>query len=113
MPLVNVPPLSPFDVNVVDPFEHMACVPLNVPAFGAAVAVPEADTFTVEAAVAVQATFPLGEPADVPDAIRTYTAVDAKVPLVGEKVIELEYDPPDVAHTSNPVGAVIVTSEPK
>ena len=89
VPLVNAPPASPLLLNVVDPLEHTACVPLSVPAFGAAVAVPEADTLTVVAAVAEQATLPLGVPADVPEAIRTYTAVEDKVPLVGEKVMEL------------------------
>ena len=32
-------PASPFDVNVVDPVEQIACVPLNVPALGAVVTV--------------------------------------------------------------------------
>ncbi len=41
-------PASPFDVNVVDPVEQIACVPLNVPAFGAAV------TVTVLVAVAFE-----------------------------------------------------------
>ncbi len=36
---IHVPPESPFDVNVVVPLEHMACVPLMVPAFGVAVTV--------------------------------------------------------------------------
>ena len=36
---VHVPPEVPFDVNVVEPVEHMACVPLTCPAFGAAVTV--------------------------------------------------------------------------
>ena len=36
---VHVPPEDPFEVNVVVPLEHMACVPLTVPAFGAAVTV--------------------------------------------------------------------------
>ena len=36
---VHVPPESPSDVNAVDPLEHIACVPLTVPAFGAAVTV--------------------------------------------------------------------------
>ena len=44
---VHVPPESPSDVNVVVPLEHMACVPLTVPAFGAAV------TVTVRVAVAL------------------------------------------------------------
>ena len=36
---VHVPPEDPFDVNVDVPLEHRACVPLRVPAFGAAVTV--------------------------------------------------------------------------
>jgi hypothetical protein len=36
---VHVPPEDPSDVNVVVPLEHMACVPLTFPAFGAAVTV--------------------------------------------------------------------------
>ena len=39
VPLVKAPPLSPFEVKVVEPSEHTACVPLSVPAFGAAVTV--------------------------------------------------------------------------
>jgi hypothetical protein len=42
----HVPPEAPFEVNVVVPLEHIACVPLTVPAFGAAV------TVTVRVAVA-------------------------------------------------------------
>ena len=84
-----------------------------IPAVGRAVTDPDADTLTVVAAVAEHAILPLGDPDEVPDAMRTYTGVDDKVPLVGEKVIELAYEPPDVAQTSNPVGAVTVTSEPK
>ena len=38
-PDVQAPPASPFEVNVVVPFEHIDCVPLNVPAFGAVVTV--------------------------------------------------------------------------
>ena len=34
---VNVPPISPEEINVVVPVEQIACVPLNVPALGAAV----------------------------------------------------------------------------
>ena len=41
-------PASPFDVKVVEPFEQTACVPLNVPAFGAVV------TVTVLVAVAFE-----------------------------------------------------------
>ena len=37
--LVHAPPLLPFDVNVVVPFEQIACVPLKVPAFAAVVTV--------------------------------------------------------------------------
>ena len=44
---VHVPPEAPFEVNVVVPLEHIACVPLTVPAFGAAV------TVTVRVAVAL------------------------------------------------------------
>ena len=36
---VKVPPASPLDVKVVVPLLHIACVPLNVPALGAAVTV--------------------------------------------------------------------------
>ena len=36
---VHVPPKDPFDVNVVEPVGHIVCVPLIVPAFGAAVIV--------------------------------------------------------------------------
>ena len=36
---VHVPPEVPFDVNVVEPVGHIVCVPLTVPAFGAAVIV--------------------------------------------------------------------------
>ena len=45
---VHVPPEVPFDVNVVEPVEHMACVPLMVPAFGPAV------TVTIRVAVVLQ-----------------------------------------------------------
>ena len=44
---VHVPPEAPSDVNEVVPLEHIACVPLTVPAFGAAV------TVTVRVAVAL------------------------------------------------------------
>ena len=43
---VHVPPEDPFDVNVVVPLEHIACVPLMVPALRGAV------TVTVRVAVA-------------------------------------------------------------
>ena len=36
---VHAPPASPSDVKVVVPLLHIACVPLIVPAFGAAVTV--------------------------------------------------------------------------
>ena len=45
---VHVPPEDPFEVNVVVPLEHIACVPLTVPAFGAEV------TVTVCIAVALE-----------------------------------------------------------
>ena len=45
-PEVQVPPASPFLVNVTEPLEQIACVPLTVPAFGATV------TVTVRVAVA-------------------------------------------------------------
>jgi hypothetical protein len=35
----QVPPTSPFLVNVTEPLEQIACVPLTVPAFGATVTV--------------------------------------------------------------------------
>ena len=35
----HVPPEDPFEVNVVVPLEHIACVPLIVPAFGGVVIV--------------------------------------------------------------------------
>ena len=35
----QVPPASPLVVNVTEPLEQIDCVPLNVPAFGAAVIV--------------------------------------------------------------------------
>ena len=38
-PDVHVPPASPFEVNVVVPVEHIACVPDNTPALGNAVTV--------------------------------------------------------------------------
>ena len=41
-PLVHVPPPT-VDVNVVEPVEQIACVPLNVPALGAAVTVTTVD----------------------------------------------------------------------
>ena len=47
---VHVPPEAPFDANVVVPLEHRACVPLMVPAFGAAV--------TVTVRVALESTQP-------------------------------------------------------
>ncbi len=37
--LVHAPPASPFELNVVVPLEQIACVPLSVPALGAAVTV--------------------------------------------------------------------------
>ena len=42
VPLVKAPPLSPFEAKVVEPSEHTACVPLSVPALGAAVTTREA-----------------------------------------------------------------------
>ena len=45
---VNAPPLSPLLVNVVEPLEQIASVPLSVPAFGAVV------TVTVLVAVAFE-----------------------------------------------------------
>jgi hypothetical protein len=50
LPDVHVPPLVPFDVNVVVPPEQIACVPLSVPALDAAV--------TVTVRVAVEAAHP-------------------------------------------------------
>ena len=44
--VVHVPPMFPFDVNVVVPLTQIACVPLKVPAFGGVV------TVTVRVAVA-------------------------------------------------------------
>jgi hypothetical protein len=44
----HAPPESPSDVNVVVSLEHIACVPLTVPAFGAEV------TVTVCIAVALE-----------------------------------------------------------
>jgi len=44
---VHVPPVFPFDVRVVVPLTQIACVPLSVPALGAAV------TVTVRVAVAL------------------------------------------------------------
>ena len=44
--VVHVPPVFPFDVNVVVPLTQIACVPLRVPAFGGVV------TVTVRVAVA-------------------------------------------------------------
>ena len=44
---LHAPPLVPFEVNVVLPLTQIACVPLNVPALGAAV------TVTVRVAVAL------------------------------------------------------------
>jgi hypothetical protein len=44
---VHVPPVFPFDVKVVVPLTQIACVPLSVPALGAAV------TVTVRVAVAL------------------------------------------------------------
>ena len=38
-PDVQAPPVLPLVVKVVDPVEQIACVPLNVPAFGAVVIV--------------------------------------------------------------------------
>ena len=48
LPDVHVPPLVPFVVNVVVEPEHIACVPLRVPALGAVV------TVTVRVAVAFE-----------------------------------------------------------
>lgn len=47
LPDVHVPPLVPFEVNVVVPLAQIACVPLRVPALDAAV------TVTVRVAVAL------------------------------------------------------------
>jgi hypothetical protein len=44
---VHVPPEAPFDVNLVEPVGHIVCVPLTVPAFGAAVII------TIRVAVAL------------------------------------------------------------
>ena len=49
-PDVQVPPASPFLVNVTEPLEQMVCVPLTVPAFGA--------TATVTVLVAVASAHP-------------------------------------------------------
>ena len=65
--LVHAPPASPLEVNVVEPFEQIASVPLNVPAFGAAVITPETAIFWVEdKPPPVTVTFPLDglDPAD-------------------------------------------------
>jgi hypothetical protein len=45
--VLQEPPVLPFEVNVVVPLTHMFCVPLTVPALGAAV------TVTVRVAVAL------------------------------------------------------------
>jgi hypothetical protein len=47
---VQVPPTSPFLVNVTEPLEQISCVPLTVPAFGA--------TATVTVLVAVASAHP-------------------------------------------------------
>ena len=39
VPEVQVPPLSPFELKVVDPLAQMSCVPVIEPAFGAVVTV--------------------------------------------------------------------------
>ena len=44
--VVHAPPLVPFEVNVVLPVPQMVCVPLNVPALGAAVTVIVPVAFT-------------------------------------------------------------------
>ena len=65
--LVHAPPASPLEVNVVDPFEQIASVPLNVPALGAAVITPETAMFWGEdKPPPVTAIFPLEglEPAE-------------------------------------------------
>ena len=49
LPDVHVPPLVPFEVNVVVAPEHIACVPLSVPALDGAV------TVTVSVVVALVA----------------------------------------------------------
>ena len=46
-PEVQTPPTSPLEVKVVEPVVQIVCVPLNTPAFGAAV------TVTVRVAVTV------------------------------------------------------------
>ena len=52
VPDVHVP-ASPLDVNVVVPFEQIACVPLNTPAFGAVVTVTEVEAVPVQPFAAV------------------------------------------------------------
>jgi hypothetical protein len=44
---VQAPPAFPFELNVVVPAAQMFCVPLSVPAFGAAVTVIVPVAFTV------------------------------------------------------------------
>ena len=47
-PDVQAPPELPFEVKVVEPVEQIACVPLNVPAFGAMVTVTSLVAVTFE-----------------------------------------------------------------
>ena len=64
---VQAPPIFPLEVKVVVPPTHIACVPLNAPAFGAAV------TVTVRVAVAL-------EQPPVPVTVYVIVAVPAAMP---------------------------------
>ena len=99
VPLVHAPPAT-VDVNVVEPVTHIACVPLNVPALGAAVTVT-----TVEAVSFAQPPVPVtiylivDVPADTPDTTPlpfiVATPVDTElhvpsVPVVDKVVVPFE-----------------------
>ena len=104
--LDHVPPESPSVSKSVVPSEQTVSVPLSVPASGAAVAVPEADTVWSTAEVAEQVTLPLGDP-DAVEANRTYIGVEETFPELADTLTEpLKFV--SSVETSNPAGAVTV-----
>ena len=87
-PLIHIPPLT-VEVNVVEPVSHIACVPLNVPALGAAVTVTTVDAVSfAQPPVPVTIYLIVVVPAD--------TAVTTPLPFTVATLVDTELHVPPV-----------------
>ena len=114
LPDVHVPPLVPFDVNVVVPPAQIACVPLSVPALDAAVTVTV--RVSVEAAhppaaaivyviVAVPAATPVTTPVEL-FTVAIDVVPDVHAPPVLPSVVNVVVPVPQMACVPDKVPAV-------